>query len=41
MDKVNAPQDMTSQESTYASVIQKDNSPTKEHAIVLDTNTLP
>ena len=36
MDKVNTPQDMASPESTYASLIQKENFPMKEHAIVLD-----
>ena len=36
MDKVNAPQDMSSPASSYASVTQKENFSMKEHAIVFD-----
>ena len=36
MDKINAPQDMSSPASSYASVTQKENFLMKEHAIVLD-----
>ena len=37
MDKVNAPQDMSSPASSYASVTQKENFPMIKHAIVLDS----